>query len=278
MKVLISFADEKFKSEQKFLTTTGLKKGKFDKVLEYSLVDVDDEFKNENKEIFNLKRGNGYWLWKPFLILKALSSMNYGDYLFYCDSACYFVQSIDVLIEEMEHHNCEIMPFSSSVSEIHYTKKELFEEFNLDEPSVVYSNQIIASFILMKKTDAVIHFMEEYLQLCKNPKLLTDEQSSQQDEAFIDHRHDQSIFSLLIKKYRLPFFKDPSQNGNFIFEYSKHAMIKKKNIFLNINLSLGTYQPILVHYRKRKLYNKIARFKYAFAMKFKVIIYHLLLK
>lgn len=278
MKVLMSFADEKFKSEQKFLTTTGLKKGKFDKVLEYSLVDVDDEFKNENKEIFSLKRGNGYWLWKPYLIIKALNTIDYGDYLFYCDSACYFVQSIDILINEMELNNCDMMPFSSSMSEIHYTKNELFEELKLDKCEVKYANQIIASFVLIKKTDRVLHFMEEYLELCKYPKLLTDEQSSKQDDAFIDHRHDQSIFSLLVKKYKLPFFKDPSQNGIFIFEYCKHALARKGNIFLNINLLLGNYQPVLIHYRKRKLYNIRARLKYNLAMKVKKILYHLLLK
>lgn len=47
-------------------------------------------------------------------------------------------------------------------------------------------------------------------------------------QTFIEHRHDQSVFSLLSKKYKLQAFRDPSQFGNIAIKYfsnSKYSQI-----------------------------------------------------
>jgi len=43
-----------------------------DEYYNYGPNDIDNEFKKKNIEILSQKRGNGYWLWKPYFILVFL--------------------------------------------------------------------------------------------------------------------------------------------------------------------------------------------------------------
>src|SRR5437762_81793 len=108
MKILINYADRKFYESQKKNSMTGLNVGGFDKVIQYSRKDIDPEFCNKNKHIINYPKGAGYWIWKPYIILKTLENTKEGDYIFYCDAGSHFVNSIDHLIKQMEQ---DIMPF-----------------------------------------------------------------------------------------------------------------------------------------------------------------------
>jgi len=73
--------------------------------------------------------------------------------------------------------------------------------------------------VIIRKTDNSSRFVSEWLRWSEDPRLLTDVPNTQglPDYAdFIDHRHDQSIFSLLTKKHGVPAFRDPSQWGNSV--------------------------------------------------------------
>jgi hypothetical protein len=50
---------------------------------------------------------------------------------------------------------------------------------------------------------------------------------------FKDHRHDQSILSLLVKKYNIEIFRDPTQWGN-----------SEKELFKN-----SSYDQLFFHHR-----------------------------
>jgi len=60
--------------------------GGFDTAKIYTMNDIDPFFLNKNKHILSLPRGAGYWLWKPYIILKRLSEINNNDILCYNDS------------------------------------------------------------------------------------------------------------------------------------------------------------------------------------------------
>lgn len=66
----------------------------------------------------------------------------------------------------------------------------------------------------MPKTLYTIHLVNEWLSLAMNPQLINDAPSIMpEDPAFIDHRHDQAIWSLLIKKWGIPVWRDATQWG-----------------------------------------------------------------
>ena len=43
------------------------------------------EFYQQQKHILDQPRGNGYWLWKPYIIYDAVCRANPGDIIFYMD-------------------------------------------------------------------------------------------------------------------------------------------------------------------------------------------------
>jgi hypothetical protein len=247
-KILINYANEVFKSSQIKNSETGRDIGGFDEVISYSPKDIDSNFYNKNIEILSQKRGAGYWLWKPYFILKTLTSMQDDDYLFYCDSGAHFIQSIDPLIKLSQEINQDIICFNVEHIQKDWTKRDAFILMDCDKPKFLETKQILAGFILVKKSKFSIDFFNEFLEYAQDPRILTDldNQLGQHNYAtFKEHRHDQSLFSLLCKKHNLKTFRDPSQYGNDFKEY----------------YPTSTYPQILELTRKKDIENKISFFK-----------------
>jgi hypothetical protein len=236
MKYYINYADDAFKYKQNFSLKMAKAKGGFDDVIGYIRGDIDKEFYKKNKKILDQPRGGGYWLWKSYFINKKLVELNDGDYLFYSDSGAFFLKNIDILIETLKKSNQDIMAFELPLIEKQWTKKELFINMNCDNDIYKNSNQIMAGFHLIRKTDFTINFYQEYLELSSVEINITDKRNNkvQQCDAFVDHRHDQSIFSLLYKKYNLKPFKDPTQYGKYPRGYggSKEKYPKDNSLVL----------------------------------------------
>lgn len=210
---VVNFADDKYAKNQKLNSLSAKYLGGADKVMSYSLNDIDDEFKARNNYILSQKRGSGLWLWKPYFILKTLYSMEEGDYLFYSDSGAVFIRKIKPLIESMNMCEVDLMVFEIPLLERQFTNSECLSRFSV---SNTYENQILGGYLLLKKTKKNVQLMEEWLNLCAMPELFisqseTNEKSQNKD--YISHREDQSILSLLCHKYNIMSFRDPSQYG-----------------------------------------------------------------
>lgn len=217
MKILVNYATESFFSAQRFNSKMGLKIGGFDKVIENNPDILDDDFKEAHAEILNQARGAGYWLWKPYCILKALESAADGDLVMYTDSASHFIASAESLLVLPEQSGQDIIPFALEHPEAHWTKRDAFVMMDCDDRGFEALPQRLASFMVARKSAKSIAFFQEYLHHCSNPQILTDLENIcglPNYPGFRDHRHDQSIFSLLTKKHDLQVFRDPCQWGN----------------------------------------------------------------
>lgn len=101
--IAISYANRKYKKQLEVNKKSALEIGKVNEYYSYSPNDIDPDFKNKNKYIFSLPRGNGYWLWKPYFILKTLKEkLNEGDYLIYTDAGILYMNSTYTIIEFMK--------------------------------------------------------------------------------------------------------------------------------------------------------------------------------
>ncbi|MEH7249334.1 hypothetical protein V7114_21460, partial [Neobacillus niacini] len=215
MKILINYSDNNFKTSQARNTKSGLKKGGFDKVIEYGPEKLDKSFYKEHADfIENNKRGGGYWIWKPHVILKALlEEANDGDYVFYCDSGSMFINSVDHLIEALKGTKQDIFLSEIPLLEYQWTKRECFEKLGCLDERYLYSNQVQSGYILIKKSQNSVNFFKEYLTVCCDYIMVNDEKNMNINKELIDHRHDQSVLSLLSKKAGFQFFRDISQYG-----------------------------------------------------------------
>ena len=178
---------------------------------------IDTDLKND-KVFWNThcefieknKRGYGYWIWKPYLIMKTLEVMQNNDILFYIDSGCeiadYSQESIELLKKIIENCNTyNILYTQTSHDEKSYTKMDVFAHLNLINEDIMNSIENQATVIIIKKTKLTVEFIKEWYNSSCNYNLINDEPSILQNHpTFIENRHDQSIFSLLLKtdKYK----------------------------------------------------------------------------
>ena len=137
-----------------------------------------------------------------------MEQMNDDDILLYLDSGCEVINSKDSYrhVQQMMNdcNNYEILYTLTGHNEVTHTKMDLFKYFGLDNEDVLKSEQIQATIIFIKKNEETMNFIKDWYNLGCNYHLIDDSISKKESREFKDHRHDQSIFSLLLKtdKYK----------------------------------------------------------------------------
>lgn len=213
-----NYTDERFTAQQQLNTKSALERGKVDKVFEFHSRDVT-ELKKECPEHFKITRGGGLWVWKPYIILKALDMIEDGDYLFYCDSGTLIIDDLHQMIPDLEGSGHDLMVVEHSLLSHCFTKKECYELMGWHDYS---GNQIITAFILMKKSEQSIAYMQEWLDNMKDLRLAYGKKFLPEIAEFpdyISHREDQSVLDILRQKWGLQGYRDPSDFGIFPWQY-----------------------------------------------------------
>lgn len=185
--------------------------GRFDTALIGNMNLLDQPFKQKNAHILRHARGAGYWLWKPYIILKRLIELTEGDILCYCDSSYRLLSDVHNITHEWltdgDIGACHNKP-NDRLWEQHtdrkYTKHDVFEFMCVppDERERIKSSpQAWAGFILLRKSAKSIEFVNEWLHYAQNAQIITDSRSAGcEDHQFVENRHDQSIYSILLKR------------------------------------------------------------------------------
>lgn len=258
MVILINYADEKYKQVQLLNASTGKRFGHVDQVICYDPSDIDEVFLKCNREILSVKRGNGLWLWKPYFILKTLKNVNEGDIVFYCDSGAFFIRSLKHIIKICEEQDIWVSVLPTI--EHQFTTRYVLEQMECCDEVYTDTNQISASFLAFKKCDKSIQFVNEWLKWCCVPGMLEGRVSCNEVKDFIEHREDQSILSLLVKKNNIKYYQDPSQMSKI----PEHYLITD-NTILNV-YSKTDYCVCIIHHRQKNINTKIFIIKYMYGV------------
>lgn len=246
MILAINYATSNYRLAQKMNSRMALEHGA-DRIREFSHKSLDERFLKENEKIFQNSRGDGNWIWKPYIITKTLEEIEWGDYLVYTDSGSAFINDISLLIGCMQRDKQEIMVFCNDKMEYQYSKRDAFLLLNCDQKEYAYSNQICGGYIIIKKTESSVGLMKDYLKNCCDPRLITDAPNVMGKEnypGFVSNRHDQTVLSLLCKKNGILPFRDPSQWGNDEKFFSKEV------------LERSTYPQVIESHRKSHIISK----------------------
>lgn len=220
-RVLLNYADGAFTTAQKHNAQTGLAVGGFDGVAMMGRQHIDATFAARNRHILEQPRGAGYWLWKPYFIdLLLREHLQDGDMLFYSDSGAHFVHSADPVIELCRQRRD--LPVLLFTLEDHHrnsvwTKRDCFHFMGLDQPAYAEAPQILASFVVCERGPESRDFVSRWLRYAQDARLITDapnECGLPNYPDFRDHRHDQSILSLLGRRHGVTVVPDISQWGD----------------------------------------------------------------
>lgn len=222
--VTVSLGDEKYYSAQRRLR----KQAEAFKS-EFDLLVIDNQnFANFApwtisiySELLNDKTsGYGYWIWKAEICESALSMCKDTGYLgvIYIDVGCELFGSpvsrffLKRLLRKALKR--EAIIFASGGKEIQYTKRYTYEELKSPEKHLL-SNQIAATWFILTPRNSQ-EFVHEWARYCRSDRKLIDFSmcdSMTNHESFIAHRADQSIFSLISKKRKIPSLKGLDYSG-----------------------------------------------------------------
>lgn len=210
----ISYAAGRYLKAQEYCSNSAKHFG-FDEVFSFGPNDIDRDFIQKNIKILQQPRGAGYWLWKPYFICKTLDKMQDGDLLVYSDAGSYYQASPQPLIDLIEKEEKGVLSFElKGLYEKEYTKRDAFVLMGLDDPKYSESSQREATYVWMLKNEFTAALAKEYLEYAQDERIITDLPSENPNHPeFKDHRHDQSIWSLLCKKYEIPAHRLISQHG-----------------------------------------------------------------
>ncbi len=215
MVIAINFADEKFKISQRLNSRTAKRFGA-DRVVEYNPNDIDRDFLDKNKALFECRRGFGYWIWKPYFIDKTLADVSDGDYVIYSDSGSAYVNKISFLIDVMKRDGLDVMCFCIDQIEEMWNKRDALIIMGADKPEILESNQICGTYMIIKKTQNSQQIIKKYLEYVQDERVVSDNPNVmgyENHDMFKDHRHDQSVWSLLCKTSGIKPYRDPSEFG-----------------------------------------------------------------
>lgn len=216
-KILIAYANEPMKYSAKFLKIQALYSRVFNKVILFSEKDMPAEI--QSCQLFKYTRGGGYWVWKPYIIWKTLQNFDEGDIVCYIDSGCTmqkneewdkyfsFLEKTDVVCFQYQDYVAAWEnAFGCGKTSIKYwTKKKTLDYFDSKIESTEYHNfnKIMGGLIFAKGKNN--KFIKDWLDTTlTHPELVLDPKKDDEEYNFFSgyHRHDQSIITPLIWKYR----------------------------------------------------------------------------
>jgi hypothetical protein len=209
---LVTYATPRFRLRQLILGASARINGVADTVTSWTPeMLLEAGFEKRCKSIKLSERGSGFWAWKPFIIQKKLAEIPEGDVVFYCDVGRTYPfkkleASITPLIEWMTRHQQTIMPgvcipWKGPMSM--WTKREAFVAMRMDLAEFHRATPIQASFSLWQAHAISCGVVDEWMELCAQRKLISDDPDDSGLSAipdFHENRHDQSLLSLCCLK------------------------------------------------------------------------------
>lgn len=258
--IFISYGDKEFRKSLKLIIKEAKNVGIFDKIIAYTPNNLPDSIKSS--PLFLFKRGGGYWVWKPYIIYNTLQHCKDNDVVFYTDAGCTLNANSKewiVFLQEMQTHNAILFQYRSDTKYegwsnyckkesnnspmiIHWTKPSTIDYFTkfFDSQDFLYYNKIWGGAIIVKKTQNLLNFLDQWLKITIfHPELICDpfgNELSHIPDTFNAHRHDQTILTPLIYHYKdidnilvLPESSESSKNDAAII--ASRRVIWTWNIF-----------------------------------------------
>lgn len=155
------------------------------------------------------RRGFGFWSWKASIVKEFLGRLDDGDMLFWSDAGLAWncneqsLKRFDEYIGMLSGDN-DLLVFEQPTIEQEWTKGDVLEALGVyDNKEILESSQFWGGLFCVKKTPRICALFDKLESLYQIDKeLITDKRSTKPNKpGFKEHRHDQSIFSVLAKQY-----------------------------------------------------------------------------
>jgi hypothetical protein len=152
-----------------------------------------------NSETLSLQRGAGYWLWKPEIIRLELQRLGPKELLLYLDSGINFRTPLNQLLDVVDLEKITVWSGEVGNPLRRWCHRSTTESLGIDE-ATLSKDLIMAGALVIPNTRLNQEIIEDWLRLCKQPKLLRPDTFPEivQDDAYIWHRHDSTLLTVLV--------------------------------------------------------------------------------
>ena len=220
---------------------------------------IQNFFENKKKRLF------GYGCWKAEIIKNFLKKVPNNSIVQYSDIGCHLntkglkrLKQYSTLCnkkgiltfqyklpKQKKLKSIKNMKFQRYL-EHEYTKMDLFKYLiKKNKTNIFNTEQIMSGIIFFKKNEFSLNLLSFWEKILKKDNLIDDSKSYfNNHKKFVEHRHDQSVFSLICKK-----------KGVYSISSAECEWAEKKNKRVWQHLK---YFPI--HARRDKKYNIFKRF------------------
>lgn len=188
----------------------------FDTVECLGIEDIaDTDFASRMKSILTFRRGGGFWVWKPYIIRERVQRLRDDEILLYSDAGRNGYYQFTHLPKRLLERTAQSKQgFITGVAIPHlnvlakWTKRDCLKIMGADAPEMHEKPLVQATWSVWRNTPSAINFLDDWLRFSEDARCITDAPNTLGDEnveGFVDHRHDQSISSILTHQRDAPF-------------------------------------------------------------------------
>ena len=252
----VAFADSRYRSQHR-IKLEAIAMNFFDEIIVGDERILEKWYRKKYRTILN-GQGYGYWQWKPYLVRRVMDRMEEGDFLVYTDAGCTLnpngIPRLNEYLRITADNPCGILGFDQHRREAEWTKADLFDYFGvLDNPDYLNHGQVAATCFCIQKKFQSQQLIDTWNYIHHNHHYLTTDEPSHlpNDPHFQEHRHDQSVFSLLSLKYNIATLpvEEIFTEGDFQTELKDHPIWATRN-----RMKKRTWQKEIKYQVKRLLF------------------------
>lgn len=219
LRILVTFGDERFSAATSRIKREAVESGFFDKIVHKKESDLPEEYWKGGMTSEQARQIHGFWWyrWKPRVFLQALEESCDGDIVVWADAGCTINPKGGARLEEcgQSARTCPygILPFNCDKTEGQYTKGDVFAHLDCEYLRNTY--QYIATSFIAHRSPSSISFIREWMRLVEECDLADGTPGEHPDfPEFVQHRYDQSVFSVLCKKLNILSLGDETDDGS----------------------------------------------------------------
>jgi len=227
--VHVSFGTEEFSEALRKLRNSAEKFGI--KVRQYdSRHSVVRQAFEHSPEIMRQRRGAGYWLWKPYILLDTMDQVKPGTIIIYTDAGQRYIADPGPLFSLARSQDVVLFHSRNFVQRA-WTKRDCFVLLEADEARYWDATQLDASIQLYRAGPRARDFLLELRKAMSDPQVLCDGPNNcglPNFEEFRGHRHDQSILTILAIKHGIQTFPSPKYRVNKTLSKDANKALRDK--------------------------------------------------
>ena len=225
----LTYADRSFRNSRNRLRAEALATGWFRRVEAYSPWRIRGFVAAHWAFLRASKRGGGYWVWKPEVIRRTLLTMQEGEFLVYLDAGSTIDPDcgwrVAEYLELLTNEPAGVVGFQLDHVEESWTKADLAAYLGtLSSSAIMTSGQILATCVLIRNCSSSRELVQRWLETAtvENYRFVDDSPSRLPNApSFKEHRHDQSILSLLLKQANVAVMPAKEPEGRCPFRRTR---------------------------------------------------------